>query len=202
MANRATTWFKRLSKKGKIFVVAGATFIGLTAISAASPAPSPSTNPSASPEPIVNSSPQTPITETKNETTQEQIPFTSKVINDPGMLTGTSKVTTTGVNGTKSQNWKVTYIDGKETSRTLVSETVAVAPVEQVTSNGTKAPPTIEVNCPNGSYINSAGNTVCRPHESSSSPAGATARCSDGTYSYSQSRRGTCSHHGGVATWL
>ena len=33
-------------------------------------------------------------------------------------------------------------------------------------------------------------------------PPGATARCNDGTYSYSQHRSGTCSHHGGVATWL
>jgi endonuclease YncB( thermonuclease family) len=33
-------------------------------------------------------------------------------------------------------------------------------------------------------------------------PAGATAICNDGTYSYSQNRRGTCSHHGGVKTWL
>lgn len=29
-----------------------------------------------------------------------------------------------------------------------------------------------------------------------------TALCVDGTYSYSQSRSGTCSHHGGVRTWL
>ncbi len=33
-------------------------------------------------------------------------------------------------------------------------------------------------------------------------PAGATAICVDGTYSFSQHRRGTCSHHGGVRTWL
>src|SRR5947207_10880315 len=33
-------------------------------------------------------------------------------------------------------------------------------------------------------------------------PAGATAHCNDGTYSYSQHRSGTCSHHGGVAQWL
>jgi hypothetical protein len=33
-------------------------------------------------------------------------------------------------------------------------------------------------------------------------PAGATALCNDGTYSYSQTRSGTCSHHGGVAVWL
>lgn len=33
-------------------------------------------------------------------------------------------------------------------------------------------------------------------------PAGATARCRDGTYSFSEHRRGTCSHHGGVVAWL
>ncbi len=33
-------------------------------------------------------------------------------------------------------------------------------------------------------------------------PAGATARCRDGTYSFSRHRSGTCSHHGGVAVWL
>ena len=36
----------------------------------------------------------------------------------------------------------------------------------------------------------------------SSRPAGATAICNDGTYSFSAHRRGTCSHHGGVAQWL
>jgi hypothetical protein len=33
-------------------------------------------------------------------------------------------------------------------------------------------------------------------------PAGATAICNDGTYSYSQHRSGTCSHHSGVREWL
>jgi len=32
-------------------------------------------------------------------------------------------------------------------------------------------------------------------------PSGASAQCRDGTYSYSSHRRGTCSHHGGVAVW-
>jgi hypothetical protein len=31
---------------------------------------------------------------------------------------------------------------------------------------------------------------------------GATAQCNDGTLSYSAHRRGTCSHHGGVAIWF
>jgi endonuclease YncB( thermonuclease family) len=33
-------------------------------------------------------------------------------------------------------------------------------------------------------------------------PGNASAICRDGTYSYSQHRRGTCSHHGGVLRWL
>ena len=33
-------------------------------------------------------------------------------------------------------------------------------------------------------------------------PMGASAICNDGTYSFSQNRRGTCSHHGGVRQWL
>jgi hypothetical protein len=52
-------------------------------------------------------------------------------------------------------------------------------------------------------YTNSRGARVHRPiYSESGPPAGATAQCADGTYSFSQSRRGTCSHHGGVSRWL
>jgi Protein of unknown function (DUF3761) len=53
-----------------------------------------------------------------------------------------------------------------------------------------------------GTYMNSKGETTKRPENCSSAPQGATAQCRDGSYSFSQSRRGTCSHHGGVAKWL
>jgi len=60
-----------------------------------------------------------------------------------------------------------------------------------------------QVNCTSaGTYVNSKGQTVPRPETCSGPPRGATAQCRDGTYSFSQSRRGTCSHHGGVAKWL
>jgi hypothetical protein len=36
----------------------------------------------------------------------------------------------------------------------------------------------------------------------SGAPPNATAQCKDGTYSFSAHRSGTCSHHGGVKTWL
>lgn len=57
--------------------------------------------------------------------------------------------------------------------------------------------------CTNGTYVNSSGNTVCKPEESSTGPpAGATAECEDGTYSFSEHHSGTCSSHGGVKRWL
>lgn len=56
--------------------------------------------------------------------------------------------------------------------------------------------------CDESSYRNSDGNCIPRPQQAAAAPAGATARCSDGDYSFSQHRRGTCSGHGGVAQWL
>jgi hypothetical protein len=51
-------------------------------------------------------------------------------------------------------------------------------------------------------YVNSSGNCVADPVAAPSAPAGASAQCKDGTYSFSQHRSGTCSGHRGVATWL
>ena len=51
-------------------------------------------------------------------------------------------------------------------------------------------------------YTNVDGYRVQSPTYYDSAPTGATALCRDGTYSFSRSRRGTCSHHGGVARWL
>lgn len=51
-------------------------------------------------------------------------------------------------------------------------------------------------------YTNVDGNQVHRPEAAPAAPDGATAQCGDGTYSSSQHRSGTCSHHGGVAAWL
>ncbi len=51
-------------------------------------------------------------------------------------------------------------------------------------------------------YKNVSGNEVHSPARSNTIPVGASAQCRDGTYSFSQNRRGTCSHHGGVSQWL
>ena len=66
------------------------------------------------------------------------------------------------------------------------------------------APATASGSCAADYYRNSDGVCVHRPVKTQGSavPQGATAQCRDGSYSFSQHRRGTCSHHGGVAKWL
>ncbi len=54
-----------------------------------------------------------------------------------------------------------------------------------------------------GHYVNKSGQEVHSPSASASGkiPAGASAKCRDGTYSFSRHHSGTCSRHGGVAEW-
>jgi len=77
---------------------------------------------------------------------------------------------------------------------------VQVKPVEEKKVEAPAVKST--ASCGEDYYRNVDGDCVHRPTAAPSAPAGATARCRDGTYSYSQHRSGTCSHHGGVASWL
>ena len=53
-------------------------------------------------------------------------------------------------------------------------------------------------NNPNPTSSKTSGPVVSE----TGAPAGSTAKCKDGTYSFSKTRSGTCSRHGGVAEWL
>jgi len=66
----------------------------------------------------------------------------------------------------------------------------------------TAAHPVASRNCPRGDYLNSRGDDICNPYPSATQPTGATAQCVDGWWSFSESRSGTCSGHGGVGRWL
>jgi hypothetical protein len=54
--------------------------------------------------------------------------------------------------------------------------------------------------CNNRHYVNSSSHWVHSP-TCSSEPGHHTAQCRDGSESFSEHHRGTCSHHGGVAHW-
>jgi hypothetical protein len=80
----------------------------------------------------------------------------------------------------------------EQQAKTVEAAKPTPSPVQQ--QQATPPPPTY--------YTNVDGNKVQSPTKYDGVPAGASARCGDGTYSFSQNRRGTCSHHGGVAEWL
>jgi Protein of unknown function (DUF3761) len=74
-------------------------------------------------------------------------------------------------------------------------------------SGGAPTSPLPFIGCGAGTYQNSSGNCVPDPtqpdpSQPQSPPPGATAKCRDGGWSFSQHRSGTCSGHGGVAQWL
>jgi hypothetical protein len=71
-----------------------------------------------------------------------------------------------------------------------------------VPQQGSRASGGSQGSCGTYSYRNSDGRCVHDPVQATAAPTGATARCNDGTYSFSQHRSGTCSGHRGVAEWL
>lgn len=58
-----------------------------------------------------------------------------------------------------------------------------------------------ELDIPHTDYITRSGEAVPLPVYMDERPQNATARCRNGAYSFSRSRRGTCSKEGGVAEW-
>lgn len=87
------------------------------------------------------------------------------------------------------------------------NETITIPAYQQPLEVKEEQPQSVKTTAPQpreqpNYYTNSAGNKVQSPTKYNSAPAGASALCRDGTYSFSQSRRGPCSHHGVVAEWL
>jgi resuscitation-promoting factor RpfB len=101
-----------------------------------------------------------PIITKETETATEAIPFTKTTVYDASRKKGTSVVTTAGVNGVKTLTYEVTYTDGVETGRTKTGEAITTAPVNEVTSIGTRE----ESNCdPNysGACVPIASDVDC-----------------------------------------
>lgn len=171
-------WFLGLSKAGKIATLSVASIFGIGTVGAvASPS---STTTSSSPQQATVKQvqkPAAPTTTTKQVIEQAAIPYETTTVNDPTLDQGTTAVGAEGINGTREVTYEVTYQGGKEISRTEVKNTITQQPITKVIKNGTKAP---APSCQNGTYINSAGNTICRPNETNTTPAEASANVAMG----------------------
>jgi len=82
-----------------------------------------------------------PVVVVTNVDVAEPIPFAAVSVDDANLDVGQNVVSTAGAEGTKVTTWAVTTVDGVETGRTVVTTTMSVAPVDQVTSVGTRVPP-------------------------------------------------------------
>jgi hypothetical protein len=82
--------------------------------------------------------------------------------------------------------------------------TAKKAVVKAPAKKSVKKPVAIPIPTPTPYTYNYSYTPTPTPQSSSTSsvPIGATAQCNDGSYSYSQTHSGSCSHHGGVASWL
>ncbi|MGY4540840.1 uncharacterized protein YabE (DUF348 family) [Arthrobacter sp. UYNi723] len=73
--------------------------------------------------------------------TTEDVAFDSMTTESAELLKGEKEVTQAGVAGKVDKSFKLVMVDGREASRTLVSETVSVQPVTEKVTVGTKAKP-------------------------------------------------------------
>lgn len=72
-------------------------------------------------------------------TTTEQINYTTKVIKDQALKYGYRETQTTGQNGQRTVIYQIEIKDGQEISRSIISQIVNVAPIEQVEIVGMKS---------------------------------------------------------------
>ncbi len=77
----------------------------------------------------------------KTAVTTEPVAFETLTTESADMFKGEKTVTQAGVAGTTKKSFKLVLVDGREASRTLVSETVSVQPVTEKITVGTKDKP-------------------------------------------------------------
>ncbi|HET8878497.1 MAG TPA: ubiquitin-like domain-containing protein [Arthrobacter sp.] len=77
----------------------------------------------------------------KTADTTEAVPFETLTADDATLFKGDSKVVQAGVAGTMSKSFKLILVDGREASRTLVSQNITLQPVTEKVSVGTKEKP-------------------------------------------------------------
>jgi uncharacterized protein YabE (DUF348 family) len=100
---------------------------------------------------------------------------------DPNAFKGDDKVTTPGADGEQVAVYKVTYIDGREAGRQLLSQKVTKQPVTEAVTVGTKAVPTPS---PSADGLNWAALAQC---ESGGNPRAVNPAGYYGLYQFSKS---------------
>jgi uncharacterized protein YabE (DUF348 family) len=80
--------------------------------------------------------------------TTDEVPFEKVTTESAELLKGEREVTQAGSAGKIEKTYKLVLVDGREASRTLVSETVSVQPVAEKVTVGTKPKPVAQAAAP------------------------------------------------------
>lgn len=83
----------------------------------------------------------TPVTTYKELDETEPVAFEKTSAQSSSLASGTSQVTTAGVDGVRTLTYKITLVDGAETKRDLISNEVTTQPTAEVTTIGTYVAP-------------------------------------------------------------
>lgn len=75
----------------------------------------------------------------KEETRTESIDYKTIEKNDDSMYEGESKVTQEGSKGEKEVTYKIKYVDGKESKKEKLNETIKKEPIDKIIVHGTKS---------------------------------------------------------------
>jgi len=166
------SWFMRLGPAGKVAILAAVGLSALPAllitlvivIGAAPHGPTSASAPNSFAEQSESSPSDEPVVTTKEVRTSTDEPFLQVTVQDATVAAGVTSVTGAGVPGTREFVYSVTYVDGVETARTMVSDTVTVAPVDEVTTVGTYvAPPPVVAPVPAASACDGNYSGACVP---------------------------------------
>jgi len=104
---------------------------------------------------------QTPTVTTKQETETQAILFTTEDQNTSSLAKGKTRVTQQGQDGIETLTYKVTYTNGTQTDKTLVSTIVTTQPVVQIIEVGTYVAPATPA--PSLTPMPTAAPTGCHP---------------------------------------
>jgi hypothetical protein len=121
-----------------------------------------------------------PTVETREEVVTAEIPFAAVNRDDATLQVGTNVITVAGANGTQSTTFRVTIVDGVETSREQIAQSVTTLPIDQVTNVGTQPIPVVAPPAPVAAPA-PAAPSGCDPNYSGCVPIASDVDCPGGS---------------------
>lgn len=98
-----------------------------------------------------------PTIEKKTVFDLTDLPYESTRVQDASLAVGTETIRTAGKQGRRVATYEATYVNGKEVSRTLVSDLVTFQPVNEIVAVGTRT----ETACAYTIYLSPNGEGFC-----------------------------------------